>query len=515
MRQITAFLSLAWSAFAVAQTGLEFLDPKDIAYVEVKGAVRELINVPISGANVLAIWEGTTYGFHSSNRHCLRIDATRTRPDGSFSLVTPAKSVYRSGMAQQYVDIRIYRTGMEERFEPGAIDRKMKLVEDKRSSFSKLIGPKELGLDLNVRMIASKEDVPDRLRTLKKLADPPIACETKGDVSEIQSYFESIASEARSLAKTRYQRAVAEELESNARMLFSDTMERWNASSKIMEQAYAAPESSDLERRDRADMTPLMQAADSGNADTVRALLAAGANPNRTRAINDLTGGDSALTIAMSRYLNDHTNKLTSAAKYPPVIQALLIDPRTDSNLRDRPIDYTPLMKALNNSQDDVVEWLLAAGANPNLTAYGGRYSALGIALDAMQTTKYGKPLPAAVRQFELLLASKRVDLDFVIRYEGRTALIQSLVHGEHDTARRLLEAGANPNAVDGLNRTPLIASTEAAILNPHRPKFVDGLRLIAAWPGVDYEVLYHGKSAIQMARDAERADLISVLEKK
>src|SRR5262245_62096294 len=109
MGRIAATLFASWSAAAVAQTGLEYLEPRDIAFVEVRGSVRnDATGAPVAGASVLAIWEGTTYGSHSSSRHCLRADATITQADGSFSLKTPSGNVYRKGMAMQYVDIRIH-----------------------------------------------------------------------------------------------------------------------------------------------------------------------------------------------------------------------------------------------------------------------------------------------------------------------------------------------------------------------------------------------------------------------
>src|SRR5690349_9924383 len=508
-RVMVVVLCASFSAAAAQAppTGLEWLEPKDIAFVEVKGVVRDdATNAPIAGANVEAIWTGATYGFHSTSYNCLRVDATRTRPDGSFSFVAPANAVYRKGMAQQGVDVRVHSRGMEERFEPGAMYRAMKTTPDKRSAAVKLAGPKELGLEMEPRLIAMTQDASDRLRFLKELAEQPVqSCETQGDSHEIQLYLEALAAEARSLATTKYQRTISEDLASCARMV-SCPATVWTLSHQV--------DPADPDSRNHQDMTPLMYGAQVGDLRFVRAMLEAGANPNRTRRDNDLIGGDSALTIAMAQLVQRRVNRL-DAAKYEEIIQALLADPRTKADMRDRVVDLTPLMKALYMQQDDVVGWLLAAGADPTLVAYGGKYSAMSVALQALNTTHEGKPLPAATNQLELLLAAKKIDLDQPMGEFGATALTQSLQRGQNDLARRLLEAGASPNAADRAKRTPLIVSTQASILNPQHPKFVEGVRLIAAWRGVDFTSVYEGKTALQMARAASRADLVAIIEKK
>ena len=491
---------------AGAPTGLEFLEPRDIAFVEVKGVVLDhATGAPISGANVRAIWKGATYGFHSTAYHCLRVDAARTRPDGSFSIVTPANAVWRKGMAQQNVDVQVHGTGMQERLDPGEMYRRMKVVPDARSTLKKLSGPKEIALSMEVRLIAATQDGADRLRTLQALAQEPVEhCETRGNAGEIKLYLEGIAAEARSLATTAYGRTLAEDIASCARMGSCPP----TASTRPF-----TPDPADPDSRGNGDMTPLMQAASSGDVRSTQAMLAAGANPNRTRDPYDLIGGDSALTLAIQGLATARANR-ADASRYAEVIKALLGDPRTNVNLRNRVVDLTPLMKALYLMQDDVVGWLLAAGADVNAVAYNGRYTALGIALQAMNTRMAAKPLPAAANQLELLLASKGLEIDRSMGDFGATGLTQALQQGESDIARRLLEAGANPNAPDRSKRTPLVASTQASIINPQHPKFVDGVRLMSAWPGVDFTQRYEGKTALEMARAASRADLVAILEK-
>lgn len=101
---ILAILSfLLVSPIYAAGDGLEFLNVKSIAYVEIKGVVGDSKKSPIAGAQVLAIWTATSYGNHSSNQHCLRIAAAATNANGSFSIAAPSDSVFRRGLVQQFV----------------------------------------------------------------------------------------------------------------------------------------------------------------------------------------------------------------------------------------------------------------------------------------------------------------------------------------------------------------------------------------------------------------------------
>jgi ankyrin repeat protein len=333
-------------------------------------------------------------------------------------------------------------------------------------------------------------------------------CETYGSHKEIQSYFDAIADEASALARTKYEKALAAVMTVRARRAFDPIWPVVNdATSAIMDVTYKAPEMNDFDRRDHEDKTPLMNAAEAGSVAGVTWLLQQGANPNRTRHANDLIGGDSALTLAMNKYSLMKAYRKPEAETYVPAIKALLSNSATDPNLRDRHIDYTPLMKALSIGEVDVVELLLKAGADPNLTAYGGRNSALQI---AAQQAANGQP--AAVTQFNVLLASKRVNLDLVTTYLGQTALTEAAGLADSDIVRRLLAAGADPNAPDRGGNTPLLVITINALANPKWPKYVEAFRLIAGWPAVRMNATYQGKTALQMVTEAGRTDLADIL---
>jgi hypothetical protein len=102
--------------------------------------------------------------------------------------------------------------------------------------------------------------------------------------------------------------------------------------------------------------TPLHLAAFFGGAEAVRALLAAGADPD---ADADNTFGVRPIHSA-------------AAAGARESVQALL-EAGADPNLRQRDGGYTPLHSAAHNGDAELVRLLLAHGADPALTDDDGR----------------------------------------------------------------------------------------------------------------------------------------------
>jgi ankyrin repeat protein len=495
------------------------------AYVEVRGVLRDGRSAaPIVGGHILALWSATSQSMSGSSSHCLRIDATSSGADGSFSMTAPVGAVFRSGLGEQFVDIRIYRAGLTER--PSDQDergRTMTLREERVLSGAALLQGGMLSarhMTVEARLYPTTEDPPDRLRELQRLSDVQTYCETLGDSAALGSYLQALADEAQQTARTDYQRMLALAIEARATRSFALESAATSpspipAETLIMARAYQSPDLTDLERRDRDQRTPLMIAARSGDVAGVTKLLGQGASPNRTRTVNDLLGDDSALTGAILAYAGSRRNGAPQVqAQYLATLQALLAAAGSTPDLRDTVSGYTPLMKALELGADGAVELLLKAGADPNLTAYGGQYSALGIATSRALSgqSSAGTPLPGAARQFQLLIASPRIDLNRIQNYLGDTALIRALQFANVTVAQALLAAGADPNAQDRLQRTPLLAATEAAVLNPARPGFPEGLSLIARWPGTRFDATYQGKTALQWCQEHQRSDLEQIL---
>jgi ankyrin repeat protein len=497
---------------------------QNTAYVEIKGVVQDGRTASaIEGANVLAVWVATSYGIHSSTRHCLRVAGGRTDVQGRFSIIAPAAEVFRRGLAQLYVDVRIYKAGWREQPSDNAENgRVITKVDQKSFSLAAMTQGgllTERRLTFTARLFPSREDSHERLRALRTMSQPPREdCATQGERPAIQDYFTAISREANQLANTPYEKALAAVMAERARKPIDRDLSLRDNELAIMSALYSFGENQDdLDRRDAEDKTPLMRAADAGDAEKITRLLQQGANPNRTRPVMALTGDDSALTIAMNKYGWMSGNRGQSGEKYLAVIKALLSNPATDPNVRDRRIDYTPLMKAIELGQDSVTELLLNAGADPNLTAYGKRNSALQIAVKRAisQRDAAGGATSNAMNQLVILLASKKVDLNMVENGDGQTALTASASSAAVPIVRLLLEAGADPNVPDLATRTPLIAIAENAILNPGRPHYVETFRLIAEWPGVRADARYSGMTALQMVQKAGRTDLAAILIEK
>jgi ankyrin repeat protein len=93
--------------------------------------------------------------------------------------------------------------------------------------------------------------------------------------------------------------------------------------------------------------TPLVDAVAKGDADSVRRILASGADPNELAPM----GGNSPLGSA-------HSTEIVN----------LLLDAGADPNLQDG-MDFTPLMVAAMNGDFDVVKLLVERGADPDIIA--------------------------------------------------------------------------------------------------------------------------------------------------
>jgi ankyrin repeat protein len=259
--------------------------------------------------------------------------------------------------------------------------------------------------------------------------------------------------------------------------------------------------------------TALVEAAESGDRATALRLIEAGADPNALAP-------DGATALMWAAYHNDPdlvealidagadatvqnefgSSAITEAAIIgsAPII-GLLLQAGADPDARN-PEGETPLMAVARSGQVEAARLLLDAGADINAKEDWGGQSALMWAAARNQADMVG------------FLASRGADLDArgVIRQwerktiteprpkdmnkGGFTALLYAAREGCVDCARRLIEAGADPDLEDPERVSPL----NMALLNLH---FDFAAYMIAAGADVDRWDLF-GRSPVYMAAD-------------
>lgn len=168
-------------------------------------------------------------------------------------------------------------------------------------------------------------------------------------------------------------------------------------------------------------MTALMVASVHGHAETVRALVAAGANPNVT-VFSPHAGEVTALTLTIN---SDHQHRLE--------ITEMLIAAKAEINPKGRFV-ISPLMHAVDDLE--MVKLLVAHGAQVNQK-----------------------------------------------NFRGGTALMGAAVGGTAAVVRYLLEKGADANARDNDGNTALAyAQNRQGLLDAADQKEI--IRILQTWPG-------------------------------
>jgi ankyrin repeat protein len=321
--------------------------------------------------------------------------------------------------------------------------------------------------------------------------------------------------------------------------------------------------------------TPLMHAARSSKVDAVEALVRAGANVNAKETWNGQTAlmwaaaeGDSAMVSAllkMSADLRARSNGGTTPFMFAVrkgdkrTVQAMLAA-GADVNEK-RPGDLaTPLLVAIINGHEDLVDLLLDKGADPNaeggstnLTATGAKASEMNIAFKTPtfreqlrdtgtelwngRNNSWGRPLQAAVhvanwhvsdilitvnidriRVITSLLAhgadvnGRNTDMEprwegarYRRRLVGATALLFAAKAADVEVMRLLLAHGADPKINTGVNITPLMAAAGIAwASNQERASEADVLeavKLLVEEHGLDVNVVADtGETAMHAA---------------
>jgi len=193
--------------------------------------------------------------------------------------------------------------------------------------------------------------------------------------------------------------------------------------------------------------TPLQEAAERGDPGLVKALLKAGAKAN---TVND-DGETVLMTVA-------RTGSVEAAR--------LLIKAGADVNAVESWRGQTALMWAASQSNPGMVRLLLQSGANPNVLSSLRNWARTTTAEPRPQWRPPGAftALQLAAREGcadcarELVKGGAQLD---TTSPDGISALLFAILNARFDSAKVLIEAGANVNIADKWGRAPLYSAID------------------------------------------------------
>ena len=196
--------------------------------------------------------------------------------------------------------------------------------------------------------------------------------------------------------------------------------------------------------------TPLSEAAQAGGAPVAEALLKAGADP-KTLTTRD---GETVLMTA-ARAGNVDAVKL-------------LVSRGADVNAHENYRGQTALMWAAAERHPDVVKYLLDHGADGKIRAFNRdtKMPKLSAASSITPLARGGlAALHFSAREGDLESARWLLDAGADVNAgdaDGTPALTVALMNKQYSFAKYLLERGANPNVGDNRGRAPLYAAIDA-----------------------------------------------------
>jgi ankyrin repeat protein len=231
----------------------------------------------------------------------------------------------------------------------------------------------------------------------------------------------------------------------------------------------------------RYGATPLGEAAKVANAEIVALLLQAGAAVDAANA-----DGETALMLAA------RTGSVEVAER--------LIDAGADVNAREAWRDQTALMWAAEGAFAPVVELLIAHGADVRARAAANDWGSQITSEPRAQYRPTGGLTPvlyaarAGCAECVRVILAAGEDIDRPTP-DGVTALMIAIDNYEFDTAKALLDAGANPHLSDWWGRTALYLAVDMNSYvprgtEPHpRSKATTGIELVNALLAMGVEV--------------------------
>lgn len=196
----------------------------------------------------------------------------------------------------------------------------------------------------------------------------------------------------------------------------------------------------------RFGASPLSEAAGTGNADLVAALLNAGAD---AKALST-TGGETVL--------------MTASRGGSAEAVRLLLDHGADVNAREHYKGQTALMWAAAERHADVVKLLLARGADWRVRDFDRETKPpkLSAASSISPIARGGfTALLFSAREGDIASATAMFDAGVDINYgdiDNTTALVVAIMNKRYTFAKFLIDRGADVNVVDASGRTALYA---------------------------------------------------------
>src|SRR5690606_13654268 len=184
----------------------------------------------------------------------------------------------------------------------------------------------------------------------------------------------------------------------------------------------------DPDAANRFGMTPLMQASRYGDAEVIRALLDGGASL-------DVEHPEGVTPLMMA----------ARSGSVPAV--TLLLERGSDPNAVESQWNQTALMWAAAEGHLDVVDVLLDAGADPNIQARVTELTRRSTRTD-FPTGGFTAQMWAARNGDEAIvrrLVEGGADINMK-NGDGATALMLAIINDRFDFAAKLLELGADPN---------------------------------------------------------------------